>query len=282
MAKRWTGKAQFYVLYSREAHPKAKGLGPLSQAGEMLMKKDQNGDNQVTFEEFGGPSEWFAPFDINNDGIVNSHELLAATKISQFADVSIPETYEERLALARRYREECPGVIPVLVDGLDNATSKAYGRRPNSAFIVDADGKLTHKLEWANERDVERALVDLVGGEAPPMPEIKETDWSPVREAMQRATAANKRLLVEFTSPGCGACKAMEAEILSKHEIKEAMAAYEVTKLGVELDPAWALFESLELTATPAFVIIEPGPKAGAHIQGFAEADAFAAFLGGS
>ncbi|HFE45377.1 MAG TPA: thioredoxin family protein, partial [Nannocystis exedens] len=95
------------------------------------------------------------------------------------------------------------------------------------------------------------------------------------------AQSANKRLLVEFTSPGCGACKGMEAEILSQDRIKEAMAAYEVTQLSVEHDPAWALFESLELTATPAFVIIEAGPKAGAHIQGFAEADAFAAFLAG-
>lgn len=281
MARRWQGKAQFFTLYVREAHAKARNSGVLNEFGDELMAKDANGDNQVTFEEFGGEPQMFEPFDINNDTVVQSHELLSARKIDQFAAVEDPETMDERMALAKKYREECPGDIPVLVDGIDNAVAKAYGKRPNSAFVIGKDGKVTHKFAWANERDVERSLVELLGDQSPETPAAKAPDWGTIDQALAAAKSAGKPVLLEFTSPGCGACDKMKAETLADADIEKAMKGYEVAHLGVENDDAWALFEALELAATPAFVIIEPGPRVGTRVQGFVDAENFGEFLAG-
>jgi hypothetical protein len=281
MADRWEGKAQFYVLYVREAHANARNSKPLNRAADELVKMDQNGDNIITREEFSGPDQMFAPFDIDNDGAIHSPELLAARKIDAFADVKAPTSMDERMALAKKYREECPGDIPVLVDAIDDAVSTGYGKRPNSAFILGKDGKVTHKFPWANERDIEAGLAELAGDAAPPAPEGAPPDWSVLTAQLDAAKSARKPLLVEFTSPGCPACSSMKAETLENTDVKAALGEFEVTHLGVEDDAAWALFEALKLSSTPAFVVVDPGPKVRAQSQGFQAPDEFKEFLSG-
>jgi hypothetical protein len=280
MAVRWRDKADFYIVFTREAHPKARNLAPLSAAADQLMGMDRDGDNAVTLAEFQGPPDMFEPFDLDKDGIVFSHELLAARKITQFEAIEEPTTADERLALARRFRADVPGDIPVLLDELDNRTSAAYGGMPNSMFVIAPDGTISHKFTWASTREAEQALAELFAV-TPPAVDARPIDWSVIDSELAAAREAGTTVLVQFTAPGCGACTNMASQTLSDPRVSARVAAYQHVALGVERDDAWALFEALDLSATPAFVRVDPRTRTvvGAT-QGFVAAEPFVQFLG--
>jgi hypothetical protein len=81
MAVRWRDNADFYIVFTREAHARAEGAEPLAQVADRLMAQDGHGDNAVTLAEYRGPIEMFEPFDLDKDGVVRAPELLAARKI---------------------------------------------------------------------------------------------------------------------------------------------------------------------------------------------------------
>jgi thiol-disulfide isomerase/thioredoxin len=282
MAVRWQDKANFYIVYTREAHAKARNAEPLAQAADRLIAQDVDGDNAVTLSEYAGPMEMFEPFDMNKDGVVHAHELLAARKITQFAAIEDPTSMAERKALAQRFRDEVPGAIPVLLDELDNRSSEAYGGAPNSLFVIAPNGTISHKFMWASTRDAERALAELFGEEPPPL-EQQAIDWRVIEAELAAAERADKPLLLQFTAPGCGACAAMDSRTLADASVRARLQEHHRVTLGVERDDAWALFEALELSATPAFVMVTPATRAVlGKTQGFAEPERFLEFLTGA
>jgi hypothetical protein len=283
LAVRWRDKADFYFVFTREAHAKARGAERLGQAADMLADKDADGDYAVTFAEWAGPREMFDPFDLDKDGVVHSHELLAARKITQFEAVEEPTTAAQRRELALRFRAEVPGDIPVLLDELDNRTSTAYGGMPNSLFVITPDGAISHAFEWASVRETERALAELFG-EAPPSSldplAGRPPDWSVIATALGKAEAEGHGVLVQFTAPSCGACEVMERETLADPRVAGPLAGYARVTLGVEQDQAWALFDALDLSATPAFVLVAPATKTvSRQIQGVVAVEPFLEFL---
>lgn len=279
---RWRDKADFYIVFTREAHAKARDAEPLGQAADQLIAQDADGDNAVTLAEYRGPMEMFEPFDLDKDGVVHSHELLAARKITQFDAIEEPTTAAERAALARRFRDEVPGAIPVLLDELDNRTSAAYGDAPNSLFVIGPDGKISHKFMWASTRDAERALGELFGERAAPPVEPRAIDWSVIEDEIAAAKANEQGVLLQFTAPGCGACAAMESKTLVDPSLEKRLRDFHRVTLGVERDDAWALFEALDLSATPAFVVVAPMTRDVVRTtQGFADAEQFLRFLDG-
>ena len=218
----------------------------------------------------------FDAFDVDHDGVVKSHELLAARRIDQFRDVDEATTLAQRVELARRFRAEVPGTIPVLVDAIDNPTSTAYGGLPNSAYVIGRDGKVTLKLAWASVHDVDQELARLAG--APP-PIAEPPDLAPIAKYLDAARTAKQRVLVELVSPGCDACTRMDDTTLADPDVARAMTRFTVARLGIEHDDSWRLFEQLDLAATPAFVIVEPDGRIVAHVQGFQDRDKLLAFL---
>jgi hypothetical protein len=279
MAVRWRDKVDFYIVFTREAHANARNAEPLGQAADQLMAQDADGDNAVTRAEFKGPFEMFEPFDLDKDGVVRSHELLAARKITQFDAIEEATTSAERLALARRFRDEVPGDIPVLIDEIDNRTSEAYGGAPNSMFVIAPNGTISHEFEWASTRDAEQALAELFG-EEPQVVEPRVVDWTVIGPELAAASEADERVLLQFTAPGCSACARMEAETLADPRIEVSSSGYRRVKLGVEHDDAWALFEALDLSATPAFVRVHPTTRTVIRkTQGFADVEQFLEFL---
>jgi hypothetical protein len=277
LAQRWSGKAEVYFVFSEEAHPRAAANDRLNGFAMQLAALDSDRDGVVTVGEYGttGPRFMFDAFDVDHDGNVRSHELLAARRIDQFRAVDEPATFAQRVELARRFRSEVPGAIRVLVDPLDNRTAKAYGELPNSAYVIGRDGKVTLKLAWAAVNDVERELARLTGTVAPV---VQPPDLSPIAKPLAAARAANRRVLVELVAPGCGACTRMEGT-LADATITEALARFEVVRLGIEHDTAWRLFEQLDLAATPAFVILEPDGTIVRRSQGYQDPTSFSAFL---
>lgn len=282
LAVRWRDKADFYIVYTREAHPKARNAGMLGHAANTLWAEDDNGDHSVTFAEWGGPRDMFDPFDLNKDDVVQAHELLAARKIEQFEAIEEPTTAEQRKALAVRFREEVPGEIPVLLDELDNRTTKAYGGMPNSLFVIKPDGTLSHAFEWASVREAERALAEVFG-QTPPPAEGRPPNWTAIEAQLAKAEAAGHPVLLQFTAPGCTACEAMESGTLADPSVQTPLAGYERVTLGVERDDAWALFEALDLSGTPAFVIVAPSTRTVTRkSQGVVDPTKFLEFLTGA
>ncbi|HTE54039.1 MAG TPA: deiodinase-like protein [Kofleriaceae bacterium] len=279
LAERWKGRASVYVVYSREAHPHAKSSERLNGFADQVQARDRDGDGTVTVAEYGdlGPRYMLDAFDLDHDGAVRSYEFLAARRLDQFKDIDAPASYEQRVALARQLREDVPGTIPVLVDGIDDAVATGYGGLPNMAYLVGADGRVAFKIPWAAVADIERELARLTGAPAP-SPSVTAPDLAIVQPHLAAARAAHRPLLIELTATGCHACESM-ARTLAEPELKPDLARYHMVQLGLDQDAAWRLFESLQLAATPSFVVLSADGKVVATLQGARDRDAVRAFL---
>lgn len=282
LADQWGDAAEFFIVYSREAHAKARGNKRLNEFADKVENWDADRDGVVSREEFKGPDQGFKPFDIDGDDRLAMHEMLAARRINDFAEFDAPETYEQRLEAVRKYRAECPGDTEILVDGMDDAVGAAWGGRPNSAFVVmskDGAPVITHAFDWANMRVLDAALRELVPADKHPAEQaVANVDWSPVEKNLAAAVESNRALLIEFTSPGCPACADMKAGALVAEPVVAALGGFERVTLGVEADEHWALFDALGLNGTPAFVVVRDRQVQRRH-EGRASAEEMVAFL---
>lgn len=278
LAQQFAGKADVYFVFSDEAHPKAASSARLNAFADELWSMDANHDGRVERSEYRGPGYMFDAFDLDHDGVVQAHELLAARRIDDFKDFAAPASYAERVAVVQRFRREVPGAIRILVDEIDGRTARAFGALPNMAFVLDGAGVVREKQAWADAGGVEQALARLVGGAAPAMA-TRTIDWRPVDDARARAQRAHRPLLIEFTAPGCPACRAMADGTLADATVRAALGGVERATLGVESDASWALFEALGLHATPGFVLLDGDGRVRARLEGAQPRDAFLAFL---
>jgi hypothetical protein len=266
LARKYGEAARFYFVFSEEAHPRAASSARLNAFADALPLMDANHDGRIERAEAHVPQFMFDAFDLDHDGVILPHELLASRRIDDFKDFDAPRTYAERVASVARFRREVPGAIPVLVDEMDDRTSKAFGKLPNAAFVIDAHGVVTAAQPWADANGVDAALARLLGAPAPAVA-TKPIDWTPVAKARAAAAAKHRPLLVELTAPGCPACARMAAT-LSEPAVRTALDRLDVATVGVESDAGWALFESLGLHATPGFVVLGADGNVRARAEG--------------
>jgi len=73
------------------------------------------------------------------------------------------KTTSERMAYARMLSEIT--AVPVVVDPIDEPTLKDYGVVPNAAFVVDREGFVVFKSQWADIRKIERVVEQLLVAE---------------------------------------------------------------------------------------------------------------------
>lgn len=64
-------------------------------------------------------------------------------------------TFDDKLAAARRLRDEFGISRPILVDDLDGTAHRAYGSMPNMTWVVGRGGRLIFKAEWTSAANVE-------------------------------------------------------------------------------------------------------------------------------
>ena len=55
--------------------------------------------------------------------------------------------------------------VPVAVDPIDERTLKDYGMVPNAAFIIDREGFVVFKSQWADIRKIDQVLQQLLVSE---------------------------------------------------------------------------------------------------------------------
>jgi thiol-disulfide isomerase/thioredoxin len=280
LARRWAGRATVLVVYQSEAHPAARASERLNGFADQVQACDRSGDGTISVAEYGnlGARYMFDAFDLDHDGEVRSHELLAARRLEQFHEIAAPTTAAERAALAARLRAEVPGAIPFLIDGLDDATATAYGGLPNMAFVIGADGRVAAKLPWAAVPDLDRAVAATLGVAPPPAAPIPAGAFVALDAPRAAARAAKKPLLVRFTAPGCAACVELDAT-LAKAPVRRALARFHVVELAVDRDDAWAAFQALGLDHTPALVTFDRTGEPSRSLQGAQDVDAVATLL---
>jgi hypothetical protein len=69
-------------------------------------------------------------------------------------------TTEERMNYARMMSEITD--VPIAVDPVDERTLKDYGIVPNAAFVVDRDGYIVFKSQWADVHKIEMVIDQLL------------------------------------------------------------------------------------------------------------------------
>lgn len=77
--------------------------------------------------------------------MVNVREAHPGARLSQ------PDTIEDKLAHARYLRDLHDLPFDVAVDDIDGGLHRAFGAKPNAAYLIGPDGFILFRSHWANE-----------------------------------------------------------------------------------------------------------------------------------
>lgn len=72
--------------------------------------------------------------------------------------VTQPETYEDRLAIARQTAADEGITSLMLVDEIDNPVWCTYGPAPNIAYLIGRDGIIVTGQQWYDPGEMENAI----------------------------------------------------------------------------------------------------------------------------
>ncbi len=75
-----------------------------------------------------------------------------------------PVLEEQRGAVARDAYKALRIRTPLLLDDMDNSIWKAYGKAVNPAFLIGKDGTIKLKQGWFKPYELEKALLEELGG----------------------------------------------------------------------------------------------------------------------
>jgi hypothetical protein len=59
-------------------------------------------------------------------------------------------SFEDKLAAARRLRDEIGITRPILIDDLDGTVHRAYGTLPNMSWVLGRGGLILYKAMWTS------------------------------------------------------------------------------------------------------------------------------------
>ena len=71
-----------------------------------------------------------------------------------------PKTLDERRSLASHYRDTLGITADVLLDDMENGLWEALGRLPNSAVLLDTDGKCLFCQQWFMSDDIHALIAE--------------------------------------------------------------------------------------------------------------------------
>ena len=105
----------------------------------------------------------YEKYDVNDVEIffIYSRERHAGER--GYPELKETTTTSERMAYAKMLSEIT--AVPVAVDPIDERTLKDYGMVPNAAFVVDREGFIVFKSQWADIRKIEQVVQELLAAE---------------------------------------------------------------------------------------------------------------------
>jgi hypothetical protein len=62
--------------------------------------------------------------------------------------------FGDKLAAARRLRDEIGIIRPILVDDVEGTVHRAYGLMPNMSWVLDRRGTILYKAMWTSAADI--------------------------------------------------------------------------------------------------------------------------------
>lgn len=77
-------------------------------------------------------------------------------------DAPAYRTFEEKLADARRYKDEERLPWPLLVDDLEGTVHQAYGGLADPTYLIDVDGRIAFYDTWTHAPTLHRAISELL------------------------------------------------------------------------------------------------------------------------
>ncbi len=107
--------------------------------------------------------------------------------------ISEHRTFEEKLARAKRFKEEERDNRTVLVDELEGTIHKQYGLFPNFVYVIDTDGRVAFRRPWNVPERLDEALKAMVEKkmikfpEAYELPKLRNVGFRAIRRAGWRA-----------------------------------------------------------------------------------------------
>ena len=107
--------------------------------------------------------ELYEKYDVNDVDIffIYSRERHAGER--GYPGLKETTTTSDRMAYAKMLSEIT--AVPVAVDPIDERTLKDYGMVPNAAFVVDREGFVVFKSQWADIRKIEQIVQRLLVAE---------------------------------------------------------------------------------------------------------------------
>ncbi len=99
----------------------------------------------------------------SNSPYANREWTAAYSKDRSGAPVNQPDTFEERMGLARKVVSEEGLELPVLVDEMDNPVWCTYGPAPNIAYLISTEGRIALRQPWYDVAGMEKAIRKLLG-----------------------------------------------------------------------------------------------------------------------
>ena len=79
-----------------------------------------------------------------------------------FKSIAQPETFEQRVKLAKRMKEEYELPMTILVDTMEDQSRALFSDLPSPAFVIDAKGIVRAKFPWADAETI-RPAVEKIG-----------------------------------------------------------------------------------------------------------------------
>jgi len=93
--------------------------------------------------------EWVSSFNYLTNTIVGEHQDFA-----------------ERQSMAAYSTQKLNVAYPVVVDSMNNAIWRAYGRAPSAAFVIDKTGHIALRQAWINPSEIAATLDHLIDSES--------------------------------------------------------------------------------------------------------------------
>lgn len=74
------------------------------------------------------------------------------------------KSFEDKLACARRLKNDDHETRTIFIDDVDGTTHQAYGGMPNAVFIINKFGCVVFRSEWNNPSATRTALISMIEG----------------------------------------------------------------------------------------------------------------------